>query len=117
MWRETLFCVILTFGAALVAYLLIRGDPSWFYSIIPAGLAGGRDPAASAEFLRSTLYDPQKDWLGVFATFLFTHNSPDRDFRLRARLRLRRADAAAHHLQRLDARRFPRRVLRPRGLA
>ena len=75
MWRETVFCVILTFGAALVAYLLIRGDPSWFYSIIPAGLSEGRDPAASAEFLRSTLYDPQKDWLGVFATFLFTHNS------------------------------------------
>lgn len=75
MWRETLFCVILTFGAALVAYLLIRGDPSWFYSIIPGGLSEGRDPAASAEFLRSTLYDPQKDWLGVFATFLFTHNS------------------------------------------
>jgi len=75
MWRETLFCVVLTFGAAVVAYLLVRADPSWFYNIIPEGLAGGRDPSASAEFLRSTLYDPQKDWLGVFATFLFTHNS------------------------------------------
>jgi uncharacterized membrane protein SpoIIM required for sporulation len=75
IWRETLFCVVLTFGAALVAYLLIRNDPSWFYSIIPQGLAGGRDPSASAEYLRSTLYDRQKDWLGVFATFLFTHNS------------------------------------------
>ena len=75
IWRETLFCVVLTFGAALVAYLLIRGDPSWFYSIIPQGLAGGRDPSASAEYLRSTLYEKQKDWLGVFATFLFTHNS------------------------------------------
>jgi uncharacterized membrane protein SpoIIM required for sporulation len=75
IWRETLFCVVLTFGAALVAYLLIRSDPSWFYSIIPQGLAGGRDPSASAEYLRSTLYDKQKDWLGVFATFLFTHNS------------------------------------------
>jgi uncharacterized membrane protein SpoIIM required for sporulation len=75
LWRETLFCVVLTFGAALVAYVLIRSDPSWFYAIIPEGLAGGRDPSASAEFLRSTLYDKQKDWLGVFATFLFTHNS------------------------------------------
>jgi uncharacterized membrane protein SpoIIM required for sporulation len=75
LWRETLFCVVLTFGAALVAYVLIRSDPSWFYSIIPEGLAGGRDPSASAQFLRSTLYDKQKDWLGVFATFLFTHNS------------------------------------------
>jgi uncharacterized membrane protein SpoIIM required for sporulation len=75
LWRETLFCVLLTFGAALLAYLLIRSDPSWFYSMMPGGLADGRDPSASAEFLRSTLYSKQKDWLGVFATFLFTHNS------------------------------------------
>lgn len=75
IWRETLFCVLLTAGAAFVAYFLIRGDPSWFYSMIPEGLAGGRDPSASAEYLRSTLYQGEKDWLGVFATFLFTHNS------------------------------------------
>ena len=76
LWRETLFCVVLTFGAALVAYLLIRADPSWFYSIIPEGLAQGRDPTASVDSLRATLYDnKEKDWLGVFATFLFTHNS------------------------------------------
>jgi len=76
LWRETLFCVVLTFGAALVAYLLIRADPSWFYSIIPEGLAQGRDPTASVDTLRATLYDnKEKDWLGVFATFLFTHNS------------------------------------------
>ena len=78
LWRETLFCVTLTIGAALVAYLLIRSDPSWFYSMIPEGLADGRDPSATAEFLRSTLYNSPKDKdgpLGVFATFLFTHNS------------------------------------------
>ena len=76
LWRETLFCVVLTFGAALVAYLLIRADPSWYYSIIPEGLAQGRDPTATVETLRATLYDnKEKDWLGVFATFLFTHNS------------------------------------------
>jgi uncharacterized membrane protein SpoIIM required for sporulation len=75
LWRETLFCVVMTFGAAVLAYLLVRNDPSWFYSIIPEGLAAGRDPSASADFLRSTLYDQDKDWLGVFATFLFTHNS------------------------------------------
>lgn len=75
LWRETLFCVVLTFGAALLAFLLIRGDPSWFYSVIPEGLADGRDPSASAEYLRSTLYAKKNDWLVVFATFLFTHNS------------------------------------------
>jgi uncharacterized membrane protein SpoIIM required for sporulation len=78
IWRETLFCIALTFGAALLAYLLIRSDPSWFYSMIPEGLADGRDPSATAEYLRSTLYNSPKDkdgWLGAFATFLFTHNS------------------------------------------
>jgi uncharacterized membrane protein SpoIIM required for sporulation len=77
LWRETLFCVALTVGAAMLAYLLIRSDPSWFYSIIPEGLAEGRDPSASAQFLRSTLYDKSHngDGLSVFATFLFTHNA------------------------------------------
>lgn len=75
LWRETLVCVLLTFGAAFLAYALIRSDPTWFYSIIPEALAGGRDPGASAELLRSTIYDKEKDWLLIFATFLFTHNS------------------------------------------
>ncbi|HEY0411635.1 MAG TPA: stage II sporulation protein M [Allosphingosinicella sp.] len=75
LWRETLVCVLLTFAAAAVAYLLVRSDPSWFFGIIPQGLAGGRDPSASAEALRATLYDKQTEWLGTFATFLFTHNA------------------------------------------
>lgn len=75
LWRETLVCVVLTIGSAILAYILISSDPSWFYSIIPESLAGQRDPAASVEYLRSTIYDAQKDWLLTFATFLFTHNS------------------------------------------
>ena len=75
LWRETLACSVLMIGAALVAYFLIRSDPSWFYAIIPEGLAQGRDPAASAGELRSTLYDKEDSMLLVFATFLFTHNS------------------------------------------
>jgi uncharacterized membrane protein SpoIIM required for sporulation len=75
LWRETLICVLLTAGAAILAYLLIKNDPSWFYSMIPEGLTEGRDPSASAGFLRSTLYDKHQDFLMVFATFLFTHNA------------------------------------------
>lgn len=75
LWRETLVCVFLTVASAVVAYLLVRGDPAWFYGIIPEGLAGGRDPSASAEALRRTLYDRQDDMLATFATYLFTHNS------------------------------------------
>jgi uncharacterized membrane protein SpoIIM required for sporulation len=75
LWLETLVCVLLTLASATVAYLLVRGDPSWFYGIIPESLAGGRDPSASAEALRHTLYDRQNDMLATFATYLFTHNS------------------------------------------
>ncbi|HYE26801.1 MAG TPA: stage II sporulation protein M [Allosphingosinicella sp.] len=75
LWRETLICVLLTIASAVVAYLLVRGDPSWFYGIIPEGLAGGRDPSASADALRATLYDRQEKMLATFATYLFTHNS------------------------------------------
>jgi uncharacterized membrane protein SpoIIM required for sporulation len=75
LWRETLVCVLLTLASAAVAFLLVRSDPTWFFGIIPESLAGGRDPSASAEVLRRTLYDRQDDMLATFATYLFTHNS------------------------------------------
>ncbi len=75
LWRETGLCVFLMLAGAVAAYLLVRSDPSWFYSFIPDGLAGGRDPSASAAYLRSTLYGGEKNWLATFAAYLFTHNS------------------------------------------
>jgi uncharacterized membrane protein SpoIIM required for sporulation len=75
LWRETLVCVLLTIASAVVAFLLVSGEPGWFYSIIPEKLADGRDPSATAEALRATLYDRKEDGLATFAAFLFTHNS------------------------------------------
>jgi len=75
MWRETLVTAFITFASAAVAFYLVRSDPSWFYGIVPNGLAGGRDPSASAETLRATLYARHQDMLATFATFLFTHNA------------------------------------------
>lgn len=75
LWRETLVMAVLTLAGTLAAYALVRADPSWFFGIIPEGLAGGRDPGASAAMLRNTLYTTQQDGLGVFASFLFGHNA------------------------------------------
>jgi uncharacterized membrane protein SpoIIM required for sporulation len=75
LWRETLVMAFLTVAGAVAAYLLVRADPSWYGGIVPQGLAGGRDPGASAESLRVTLYHSQDDGLGVFASFLFGHNA------------------------------------------
>jgi uncharacterized membrane protein SpoIIM required for sporulation len=76
LWRETLAAALLTVLGAVLAYFLVRHDPSWFYSIIPAELAQGRDPSASAQVLRDALYGGSKaDPLATFATYLFTHNA------------------------------------------
>lgn len=76
LWRETLFCLALLAVGAITGYLLVAGDPTWFYSIVPSGMASGRDPSASAETLRGTIYGDSGDtMLLTFATFLFTHNS------------------------------------------
>lgn len=77
LWRETLASVALMTVGAVVAFILVGRDPDWFFSFIPAGVAGGRDPTASTEFLRGTLYKAvtTHDTLSTLAAFLFTHNA------------------------------------------
>mgnify|MGYP000536595414 CR=1 FL=1 len=63
---------------AVIGYILFSQDPEWFYSFVPSGLSDGRVPGASQEYLRGTLFDDgDRDHsdLGVFATFLFSHNT------------------------------------------
>jgi uncharacterized membrane protein SpoIIM required for sporulation len=77
MWRETLASGLIMIAGAFAAYFMVQSDPAFYFSFVPAELAGGRDPGASAAELRATLYPEvsAEDALGVFATFLFTHNS------------------------------------------
>jgi uncharacterized membrane protein SpoIIM required for sporulation len=77
LWRETLVSGLLMALGTVVAFLLVQADPDWFHGFIPGELGQGRDPTASTEALRATLYATGKDQdgLGVFATFLFTHNA------------------------------------------
>ncbi len=76
MKRETLISACITLLGIIVAYGLCRTNPDWFFSFVPESLADGRNPAASAESLRDTLYhDGGNTGLGVFATYLFGHNS------------------------------------------
>ncbi|MBI3438752.1 MAG: stage II sporulation protein M [Proteobacteria bacterium] len=77
MWRETLAAALVTGAGLAAAYFLVRSDPSYFFSFVPESLAGGRDPTATTEALRATLYaaNDSRTPLGVFAAFLFTHNA------------------------------------------
>jgi hypothetical protein len=47
LWRELLFCAVLMALSAVAAYLLVRGDPEWFYGIMPSMAAKrGRSPCS-----------------------------------------------------------------------
>jgi uncharacterized membrane protein SpoIIM required for sporulation len=76
LWRETLAAAALGILGTVLGYFLVKHDPSWFYSIIPAELAEGRDPSASAQALKEVLYGGKaSDPLTTFAAYLFTHNA------------------------------------------
>jgi uncharacterized membrane protein SpoIIM required for sporulation len=76
LWRETLVSLLLTLVGAVAGYLLVMADHNWYDNFVAPELANGRDFSASADFLRSALYDRGGDnALSVFATFLFTHNA------------------------------------------
>ncbi len=63
---------------AFAGYLLSVQDPGWYFTFVPPDMADGRTPAASAGYLRSTLYDDANnaaDSLGAFASYLFSHNT------------------------------------------
>jgi uncharacterized membrane protein SpoIIM required for sporulation len=74
LWRETLASVTLMVVGFVAGFRLVASDKSWYDAIIPADLAAGRGPEATAEWLRAGLYESGGDYLSTFAAYLFTHN-------------------------------------------
>jgi uncharacterized membrane protein SpoIIM required for sporulation len=75
LWRETLVAGAIMLLGVLLGYLLCTASADWFAAFVPQGLAQGRDPSASTEALRHTLYSHQTEGLSGFAAQLFTHNA------------------------------------------
>ena len=80
VWKETLIIALIITLGALTSWSLVAHNPEWYYNFVPEEMAGGRDPRATVELLRSTLGHGKaggedEGALHVFATFLFTHNS------------------------------------------
>jgi uncharacterized membrane protein SpoIIM required for sporulation len=61
--------------AVAVGFVLVTLDSDWYYTFMGADMASGRDPSASTEALRNTIYGTQHGGLANFAAFLFTHNA------------------------------------------
>jgi uncharacterized membrane protein SpoIIM required for sporulation len=74
LWRETIVSAVTFALGAVAMYLLVRSDPSWFYAVMPEEMSQGRDPGASAETLRESLYG-SGEGLSVFASQLFANNA------------------------------------------
>ncbi|MGB0967875.1 MAG: stage II sporulation protein M, partial [Halocynthiibacter sp.] len=45
------------FMGAVIGYVMFLQNPDWYFSFVSPGLADGRVPGASTEYLRSTLFD------------------------------------------------------------
>lgn len=80
LWRETLVAFVLTMVGAVIAYRLVADNPNWYYTFV-GPLSQGRDPSATTEFLRASLYDggsavgEAQGALAGFASWLFAHNA------------------------------------------
>ncbi len=76
-WHIAISALCMALGI-LIGFTLVSQDDDWFYTFMPAELAGGRTPTASTEFLRGTLYETGEssaEQLNLFASFLFSHNA------------------------------------------
>jgi len=75
LWRETLASFAITFGSALIGYLLVAHDPSWYGALFADNQ--GRDFTSTTAELRNTLYSSGGggDMLAVAAAYLFQHNA------------------------------------------
>lgn len=73
-----LAAAMLFLGLGLLAgWRLTLADPERYYSFVHESMTQGRTPSSSTEELRRPLYSAEipASFLGVFASFLFTHNA------------------------------------------
>jgi uncharacterized membrane protein SpoIIM required for sporulation len=78
LWRETVVALLIAVVSTAVAWILVRRDPDWYNSFVNPQLASGRDPMATTQSLRDSLYDKPESLahgLSALSAFLFTHNA------------------------------------------
>ena len=76
IWLDICIAFAVMVAGTVVGWLLVARDQDWYYSLLPADMAGGRVPGAPREVLEETLsHDGSVDGLTVFAASLFSHNT------------------------------------------
>ena len=65
-------------AGTVIGWLLVAGNPDWFYALMPPEPGDVRVPGASHDALVHSLFDgkaPQQNGLSMFAAYLFSNNS------------------------------------------
>ncbi|MDE1467187.1 stage II sporulation protein M [Aurantiacibacter sp. D1-12] len=76
IWLDICIAFAVMVAGTVVGWLLVARDPDWYYSLMPAELAGGRVPGAPREVLLESLgHDGGGEGLTLFAASLFSHNT------------------------------------------
>lgn len=77
-WHILVAALVMLVGV-VAGFMLTVQDESWFSSLVPAGLAGGRGPSSTrADLYNKELFAPWPGWVesfGIFAGVLFNHNT------------------------------------------
>ncbi|MGE3690570.1 MAG: stage II sporulation protein M [Novosphingobium sp.] len=76
IWPDLLVALAVMVAGAVVGWLLVASDQSWYYSLVPGQFADTRVPGASREVLHDSLFGNQdQDGLSQFAAYLFSNNA------------------------------------------
>ncbi|MCB2064281.1 MAG: stage II sporulation protein M [Novosphingobium sp.] len=76
LWLDVLIALAVMVAGAAAGWLLVAGDPDWYGSLVPGGLADSRVPGASRETLQQTLEAADgSTGLSAFAAYLFSNNA------------------------------------------
>jgi len=77
-WHILIAALTLLVGT-IAGFLLVMQDESWFSSLVPSALSGGRGPSSTrAELLNQEIFAPWPglvESFGLFAGVLFNHNT------------------------------------------
>ncbi|MEO0417888.1 MAG: stage II sporulation protein M [Pseudomonadota bacterium] len=76
IWLDICIALFVMVAGAIVGWLLVEQDQEWFYRLVSEGMAGGRVPGATREYLAETLaVEESAGGLSAFAAQLFSNNA------------------------------------------
>ncbi len=76
MWLDVLIALAVMVAGVAAGWMLVAGDPDWYGSLVPGGMADTRVPGASREVLMQSLDGTDgSTGLAAFAAYLFSNNA------------------------------------------